>query len=45
MLKEVEIFPTLVIFHPKGCLVVFSSLRGRLAVFSTLRGYLAEFLD
>ena len=32
-LQEVGILPTLVYFHSKGCLVVFSALRGCLAMF------------
>ena len=32
-LQEVENFPTLSYFHPKGCLAVFSALRGCLAEF------------
>ena len=37
MFQEVE---NLLLFHPKGCLVVFFVLRGCLAVFSILRGCL-----
>ena len=42
-LQEVGILPTLVIFHFKGCLVVFYALRGYLAVFF-LKGLFGEIL-
>ena len=35
-LQEVDTFPTLAYFHSKGCLAVFSSLRGCLAGFFLL---------
>ena len=41
MLKEVEILPTLVYFHPKGCFGSISTLKSHLTLFSAIRGCLA----